>query len=69
MGAGDAMEEPNIGFNIEVAKSLVFNGKVGKVGGFITVFKLYLRMRIRGVTVEEQIQWVLSYVQGELADV
>ena len=26
-------------------------------------------MRMREVAVEEQIQWVLSYIQGELADV
>ena len=26
-------------------------------------------MRMRGILVEEQIQWVLSYVQGRLADI
>jgi len=26
-------------------------------------------MKIRGVSVEEQIQWVLSYIQGGLADI
>ena len=31
--------------------------------------KLYIRMKMRGVTVEEQIQWVLLYVQGGSADV
>jgi len=55
------MEESNIESNIEVAKPPVFNGETSKVGEFITVCKLYLRMR--ETTVEEQIQWVLSYVQ------
>jgi len=30
---------------------------------------LYIRIKIRRMTVEEQIQWILSYVQGESADV
>ena len=50
-----ATEESNTGSNIEVAKALVFNRKAEKVGGFITVYRLYLRMRMRGVMVEEQI--------------
>jgi len=60
--AEDAIKESNIGFNIEMAKLPVFNGEAGKVGVFITVYRLYLRMRMRGTIVEEQIQWVLSYV-------
>jgi len=32
-------------------------------------YKLYLRMRIRGATVEQQIQWILLYMQRELVDV
>jgi len=39
------------------------------VAGFIMACKLYIRMKMRGVTVEEQIQWVLLYVQGGSADV
>jgi len=39
------------------------------VAGFITACKLYIQIRIRGTPVEEQIQWVLSYMQGELADI
>jgi len=48
-------EESNTGSNIEVAKALVFNRKAEKVGGFITAYRLYLKMRMRGVMVEEQI--------------
>jgi len=57
------------GSNIEVAKLSVFNREIGRVGGFIIIYRLYLRMQMRGATVKEQIQWVLSYMQGGLADV
>ena len=40
-----------------------------KVLGFVTVCKLYRKARMRKVLVEEQIQWMLSYVQGGAADV
>ena len=54
---------------MEVAKPAIFSGKVEKVGGFITACRLYLKMKIREVTVEEQVQWVLSYVQRGSADI
>ena len=57
-----AMEGPNIGFNIEVSKLPVFNGEAKKVGGFITVYRLYLRIKMRETMIEEQIQWILLYV-------
>ena len=52
-----------------MARPQEFDGSSGRVAGFITVCKLYIQMRIRGTLVEEQIQWVLSYVQEEVADV
>ena len=48
--------DPNIGFNIKVAKPLMFNRKASKVVEFIIAYRLYLRMRIRRVLVEEQVQ-------------
>ena len=67
VGAGGA--GPNAGAHMEVAKPAIFNGEAGRIGGFITVCRLYIKMRLRGNTVEEQIQWVLTYVQGGSADV
>ena len=67
VGAGGA--GPNAGAHMEVAKPAIFNGEAGRVGGFIMACRLYIKMRLRGNTVEEQIQWVLTYVQGGSADV
>jgi len=44
------------------ASTEVFNGTLGKVSSFITTCKLYIRMKMIGVVVKEQIQWILSYV-------
>jgi len=68
-GAGGAETGSNAGAHMEVAKPAIFNGEAGKVGGFIMACRLYLKMKLRGMTVEEQVQWVLSYVQGGSADV
>ena len=56
------------GLHMEVAKPAIFNGEAEKVGEFISVYKLYIRMRLRGESVEGQVQWILSYVQEGLAD-
>jgi len=47
----------------------VFDRTSSKVSGFIIVCKLYIKMKIRKVAAEEQIQWILSYVQGESVDI
>ena len=68
-GAGDAARGSNDGSHMEVAKPAIFNREAGKVEGFIMACRLFLRMKMRGNTVEEQVQWMLSYVQGGSADV
>ena len=67
-GAG-GVERGTTGPKLEVAMPAIFNGEVGKVGEFITVCRLYLRMKMREATVEEQVFWVLSHVQGGSVDV
>ena len=69
VGIGGAATGSNMGSHMEMAKPAIFNGEVGRVGGFIVACRLYIKMRLRGNTVEEQIQWVLTYVQGGSADV
>ena len=69
VGAGGAAMGSNMGSHMEVAKPAIFNGEAGRIGGFITACRLYSKMKLRGNTVEEQIQWVLTYVQGGSADV
>ena len=69
VGAGGAAMGSNMGSHMEVAKPAIFNGEAGRIGGFITACRLYSKMKLRGNTVEEQIQWVLIYVQGGSADV
>ena len=48
-GAGDAAMGSNAGPHMEVAKPAIFNGEAGKVGGFITVCRLFIRMKLRGM--------------------
>ena len=54
---------------MKVAKLAIFNRKTEKVREFITACRLFLKMKLRGAMVEKQVQWVLSYVQGESTDV
>ena len=55
VGAGGAATGSNMGSHMEVAKPVIFNGEVGRVGGFIMACRLYLGMQIREALVEEQI--------------
>ena len=69
-GAEVEAEAPrlNTESNIEVAKPQTFNKEIGKIFRFLTAYKLYIRIRMRNVTLEEQIQLVLSWMQGGSAD-
>ena len=68
-GAQGGTVGSNLGSHIEMAKPAIFNGEAGKVGGFITACRLYLKMKMREETIEEQVIWVLSYVQGGSVDI
>jgi len=68
-GAGEAATETNAETHIEVAKLAIFNGEAGRVGGFVSACKIYIRNKLREETVEGQVQWALSYVQGRSADI
>ena len=57
------------GLHMEVAKPVIFSGEAGKVGGFVNIYKLYLRMKMRGAIVKEQVFWILSHVQGGSVDI
>ena len=63
------MMESNMGPQVEVAKLAIFNGEAGKVGGFVTACRLYLKMKMREAMIEEQVFWILSHVQGGSVDV
>jgi len=47
----------------------MFDGKTGKMSRFLIAHKLFIRIRMKEAAVKEQIQWVLSYVQEESADI
>ena len=69
VGEGGKTEGSNTESNIEVAKPPVFNEEAEKVRRFIIAYRLHSRMRIRGATIEEQIQQILSYIQRESVDI
>jgi len=53
----------------EVAKPSLFDGKREKVVGFINTCCLYISIRMKGSGEEKKILWVLTYVQGGVAEI
>ena len=54
--AGEAAMGTNAGSHLEVAKPAIFNREAGKVGGFISACKIYIKNKLRRETVEGQVQ-------------
>jgi len=46
---------PNVRSNIEVAKLPTFNREASRVSGFLMAYRLYIKIKMRDVIVEEQI--------------
>jgi len=53
---------------VEVAKPQVFSGKIEEVSVFVNIACLYIRMKIMEEVATTQVAWVLSYVQGGIAE-
>ena len=53
---------------MEVARPQVFSGRMEEVSAFVNVACLYIRMKIMEETAATQVVWVLSYVQGGIAE-
>jgi len=47
--------QSNTRSNIEVAKLQIFNGAANKISVFFTACRLYIRIRMRNVVIEEQV--------------
>ena len=60
--------QQNGGARVKVAKSPLFSGKIEEVSMFINVAHLYLSMRITEELKMARMAWVLSYMQGGVAE-
>jgi len=49
-------------------KPQVFGGKMEEVSTFINAARLYLRIKMMDEAATTQVAWVLSYVQGGVAE-
>jgi len=56
------------GSRVEVARPQVFSGKMEEMSAFVNAAYLYIRMKMTEEVVATQVAWVLSYVQGGIAE-
>ena len=56
------------GSRVEVARPQVFNGRMEEVSVFINAARIYIRMKMIEEAATTQVAWVLSYVQGGIAE-
>jgi len=54
--------------NLDVAKPQLFDGALSKVSGFVMGCKLYIRNKLAGATVEEQVQCIIVREYGQTLD-
>ena len=54
---------------MEVAKPQVFSEKMEEMNMFVNIACLYIRMKMTEEVAVAQVAWVLSYVQGGIAEV
>jgi len=53
---------------VEVARPQVFSGRMEEVSTFVNAACLYIRMKMTEEAAATQVAWVLSYVQGGIAE-
>jgi len=53
---------------VEVARPQVFSGKIEEVSTFVNMAYLYIRMKMTEEIAAIQVAWVLSYIQGGIAE-
>ena len=56
------------GSRVEIAKPQVFNGRMEEVSAFINAARIYIRMKMTEEVATTQVAWVLSYIQGGVAE-
>jgi len=56
------------GSRVKVARPQVFSGRIEEVSAFINTACLYIRMKIMEEAATTQVAWVLSYMQGGIAE-
>jgi len=56
------------GSRVEVTKPQVFSGRMEEMSMFVNAARLYIRMKMAEEAAATQVAWVLSYVQGGVAE-